>query len=116
MNNTNMSNKTFIYTILKELSISEIDFINIFTDLKLCKELFSTKYPILLDITDISKFDLKPYTVFSGKNRYYECKDENMFIFENRRYLVTNHWFSTERNRLSEWLKKQYYLNKNIKL
>lgn len=107
MDYLNLRNKAFIYEILKELSNSKIDFIDIFTDSKLCKELFSTKYPILLDITDISKFDLNPYTMFSGKNRYYECKSDNIFLFENRKYLVSNHWFSTERNRLSDWLKKQ---------
>ncbi|MHC5310038.1 hypothetical protein ACYSNM_08175 [Myroides sp. LJL116] len=98
-----VKNQDFIFNLLQEIKESKIDFIDTFTDEALCKELFRLPYPLLLDVTAINRFDVTPYTVYGGKPRYYTYKSKNVFVFENRKYLVTNHWYDPQRRLVSIW-------------
>lgn len=98
-------NKQFIFRIFKELESAKIDLTEVFTNDELCKELFGMKYPILFDISNISDSQISEKISFSGKERYYSFKkQDNIIVFNDKKYLVTNHWFPENRTALTKWL------------
>lgn len=99
------NNKVFIFKILGKLKAINFDFIETFIDSELCKELFGMKYPILLDISNLTKSEIKNKITLSGKERYYSYnKNDNKFFFQGKEYLVSNDWYPNNRGFLVEWL------------
>lgn len=101
-----LNNKEFIFYFLDLLKTSQLEFLDIFEDKEYCNELFALNYPLLVDITDISRFDLVELTTFSGKKRYYAYKQENIFTLGKNKYLVTNHWYPKNRELLMQWIEQ----------
>ena len=96
---TKISNKDNVILLLEKLKAkSNNDKILKLTSGTQCKELFNLAFPLLrLDNSDESQ-----YLDETGSTRYY--KQNTYFEFNDRKYIICNHWFPTQRRLFELWV------------
>ena len=94
-------NKKFVFAILDKLKTSNTEFINLFVDQKVTKNICKLSYPILVEITGDSPKVVKQKNRPVKSSVYYS---KDYFEFNSKLYLVCNDWHTINKEMLLEWL------------
>jgi hypothetical protein len=96
------SNKNFIFTMLEGIKnhcIKE-EALHILSNKEKSQSIFNVRYPILVNVSGIQPEEIPIYMKPDGKDRYYA----KPFIFRDATFLVCNHWFTHNKEKLILWL------------